>query len=88
MAIEMDDDGWLCISDNFDVNFKLQVHTDQRKKTWEALPTTFTYSEARNATKNILKSKNAFTPFWNGLKRLKLIVPVDSGEEERFRKAQ
>jgi hypothetical protein len=88
MAVEMDDDGWLCISDNFDVNFKLQVHTDQRKKTWEALPTTFTYSEARNATKNILKSKNAFTPFWNGLKRLKLIVPVDSGEEERFRKAQ
>jgi hypothetical protein len=83
----MDDDGWLCISDNFDVNFKLFVHTDQRNKAWEALPPTFTYSQARNATKNILKSKNSFTPFWNGLKRLKLIVPVDSGKEE-FRKSQ
>jgi hypothetical protein len=89
MAVEMDDEGWFCICDNFDVNFKLFVHTEQRKKAWDALPQTFTYTEAREATKAILKSKNSFTPFWNGIKRLKLAVPVEKDEKgERFRKTQ
>lgn len=89
MAVEMDDEGWFCICDNFDVNFKMFVHTDLRKKAWDALPANFTYTEAREATKSILKSKNSFTPFWNGIKRLRLAVPVEKGEKgERFRKAQ
>ena len=75
MAVDMDDDGWFLISNDFDRNFKLFVHTDQRKRAWEALPSTFTYSEARKATELIMKSKNSFTPFWNGLKRLKLVLP-------------
>jgi hypothetical protein len=89
MAVEMDDEGWFLISNNFDLNFKLFVHTDQRKKAWDALPSTFTYSEARKATESIMRSKNSFTPFWNGLKRLKLVVPVENDEKkETFTKVQ
>jgi hypothetical protein len=64
ITVEMDDEGWFRIVNDFEKNLKLTVHTEKRQQAWEALPETFTYSEAHKATEGILRSKNSFTPFW------------------------
>jgi len=85
----MDDEGWFHIVNDFEMNLKLTVHTEKRKQAWEALPETFTYSEARKATQRILRSKNSFTPFWDELKRVGLIVRVERAEHRgSFRKVK
>jgi len=57
ITVEMDDEGWFRIVNDFDRNLKLTVHTEKRKQAWEALPETFTYSEAHKATEGILRKK-------------------------------
>jgi hypothetical protein len=89
ITVEVDDEGWFRIVNDFDKNLKLTLHTEKRKHAWEALPETFTYSEANKATCGILRSKNSFTPFWNELRRVGLIVPTEGGEHRGgFRKAK
>lgn len=79
---------WLEPVDDFDLAQETLLNTPQRQKAWSLLPdnSTFTYSEAwklvQAGGKDSIKSQGTFTPWWNELKRKKLIV-TDGGEHYR-----
>jgi hypothetical protein len=81
------DEGWFEAQDNFTMNLPLVVNTEKRRSAWAAFPSTFAYSEARNAAKPYLKSEGSFTPFWKELKQKKLIVSSDGEHYQKADKA-
>ena len=81
------DTGWFGVKDDFDLNLPLVVNSEKRRNAWGAFPDTFTFSDARNAARQHLKSEGSFTPFWNELKRKRLIIPDGDGHYQKGGKA-
>jgi hypothetical protein len=77
------DSGWFEAQDDFALNLQLVVNTAKRRAAWAALTGTFTYSEARNATKPHLRSESSFIQFWKELRQKKLIVSSDGEHYEK-----
>lgn len=73
--VEKDDHEWLDPVDDIAVAVEMLLNTETRKQAWALFPAgEFTYGQVWTAVNQVMKSKNAFTPWWNELRRLKLLV--------------
>ena len=86
MTLEKEEDDWLRLVDDFQLNLGMACTTKPRKDAWERLP-----EERRSLTskpkepdspRDNEKSKSSFHGWWQLCLRLKVIVPMG-----RYRKA-
>lgn len=84
MTLEKDDDDWLQVLDNLEVNLPLALNTPARKKAWELLSDEpFSYTEGERAVKPAMKSSSTFHGWFQQCVRLGLIVR----DGDHYRKA-
>ena len=84
MTLEKDDDDWLRVLDNLEVNLPLALNTPGREKAWGLLPDNpFSYTEGERAVKSALKSSSSFHGWFQQCQRLGLIVR----DGDHYRKA-
>ena len=69
--LEHGDDKRFTLLSDVEVNLSLLLNTEARVQAWRQLPSApFTYTEGREATKNVLKSKDAYNTWIQALKRV------------------
>jgi AAA domain-containing protein len=84
MTLEKDEDNWLRVLDNLEVNLPLALNTPGRKKAWELLPAEpFSYTEGERAVKPAMSSSSTFHSWFQQCQRLGLIIRVG----DRYRRA-
>jgi hypothetical protein len=84
MTLDKDDDDWLRVLSNLEVNLPLALNSPGRIKAWELLPDEpFSYTEGERAVKSALKSSSSFHGWLQHCLRLGLIIR----DGDHYRKA-
>lgn len=77
--VEKDDHEWFGPVDDVTIGCDMLLNTEARRQAWALFPVgEFTYGQVWAAVNQVMRSKNAFNPWWNELRRLKLVLPGSS----------
>src|SRR5207249_11139937 len=89
-VVEKDEKEWLQRIDSISLAEKAAINTPARVKAWGLFPEpgkTFSYKEAENLVKSVLRSRSTFNYWWKELLRHRLVFPVGPERYDRHRPA-